>query len=52
MQQLNLFETPPAERDAPVWTTLDQPSQAAAVTKLAELIAKVAAPADEESQDE
>lgn len=52
MQQLNLFEPPPAEHGAPVWTTLDAHQQAAAVTKLAEMIAKTVVPADRKTDDE
>ena len=49
MQQLNLFGSPPVTTDAPIWTTLDDKQQAVVVTKLAELIAKTVAPADEET---
>jgi len=49
MQQLTLFGPPPAATDGPIWTTLDDKQQAAVVTKLAELIAKTVAPADEET---
>jgi len=52
MQQLNLFEPRPAAAVAPIWTTLDERLQAAVVTKLAELMAKTVAPADEETHDE
>jgi hypothetical protein len=52
MQQLNLFEPRPAAAVAPIWTTLDEKRQAAVVTKLAELMAKTVAPADEETHDE
>lgn len=51
MQQLNLFNPPPAAA-APIWTALDQTQQAAVVTKLAELIAKTVAPADQETNNE
>jgi hypothetical protein len=49
MQQLNLFGPPSVATDAPIWTTLDEKQQAAVVMKLAELIAKIVAPADEET---
>lgn len=52
MQQLHLFEPRPAAAVAPIWTTLDEKLQAAVVTKLAELMAKTVAPADEETHDE
>lgn len=49
MQQLTLFGPPPVTTDAPIWTTLDDKQQATVVTKLAALIAKTVAPADEET---
>jgi hypothetical protein len=40
MHQLSLLEEPPPAGAAPVWSTLDEEQRAAAVMRLARLIAK------------
>ncbi len=52
MQQLNLFEPRLVNTDVPIWTALDEKQQAAVVTKLAELIAKIAVCTDEEPHND
>ena len=52
MQQLSFPEIPPLGEGAPVWSTLDEEQRAAAVTKLARLMARTIAPTPGEDNHE
>ena len=52
MQQLSFLEVPSPGEAAPVWSTLEEEQRAAAVKRLARLMANTLAPTPGEHRDE